>query len=131
MYVLFDINNLLYVKICMSNNICKGDICCICLKGRDSPCTGLAPRSRLEVRILEVGVRSVQGEPLRKGLCVLDCTVANLLAHELGVIAITDHQFLMGASFRDGAAIENEDEVGVANGAQAMGNDDLCAVLVQ
>src|SRR5215211_2247831 len=48
-----------------------------------------------------------------------------LLPYKLGVMAFSPNQLLMPANLNDASLIQHEDEVGVADGAQAMGDDNL------
>lgn len=46
---------------------------------------------------------------------------------EAGVEAVEGEEFVMGAAFDDFAMAENEDEIGVSDGAEAMGYDEAGA----
>jgi hypothetical protein len=46
---------------------------------------------------------------------------------EAGVEAVEGEQLVMGAAFDDFAVAQDEDEVGVADGAEAMGDDEAGA----
>jgi len=55
--------------------------------------------------------------------------VFGLESDEFGVAAVGGHEFVVGADFADAAVFENDDAVGVADGAESVGDDECCSAL--
>jgi hypothetical protein len=49
-----------------------------------------------------------------------------LLLDQIGVIPVEQKQILVRTAFDDATLIHDQDQVGVADGAETMGYDDLC-----
>src|SRR6476659_5600833 len=59
-----------------------------------------------------------------KSLPYLGRTAADELADEAGVNAAVGHQLVVGAAFEDTAFFQDQDLVGVADGGEAVGDDE-------
>jgi hypothetical protein len=66
---------------------------------------------------------------LSGGLVRFDFAGGDLAADETCVILVLFDQLLVGALFDEQPLFDDEDAIGVAYGAEAVGNDDLCTAL--
>src|SRR6266498_1710888 len=53
--------------------------------------------------------------------------LSDLMPHQACIVTIAHKQFVVRPLFHDAALVQYQDQVSVANSAQAMRNDDLCA----
>lgn len=60
-------------------------------------------------------------------LAHLDFSGCQLTMNQIRVVAALPQKFFMGSPFYNGPLIDHQDQIGVANGTQAMGDDNLCA----
>ena len=58
------------------------------------------------------------------GRALIEGIVFLLRSDERRISSAPCHQFLMRSLFHDSPSVQDQDEIRIANGAQAMGNDD-------
>lgn len=71
--------------------------------------------------LLRSGGRGCRGQGLERGRAF------ELHSQEIGVAAAVGHELVVGAGFDDAAVFDHGDEVGVADGAEAVGDDEAGA----
>jgi hypothetical protein len=63
----------------------------------------------------------------RKGSMLVGALVKELVLKQFRVVPVERKKLIMGALFHDCPLVEDKNEVGVADSAQTMGNDNLSA----